>query len=404
MFSTKKILITGLLFYISLNLFCETFFSGIAGGIIKVKAEQNAENNIKPAVLLDAYLSGQANFSQNVWSRISFSLQTDNLMENAPFGKTTSLFQVDEVSFTIRQKIDSFNNYFSLYMGNYEPIGSDLFLTRQFGISPISSRITETWQNVSGNLLFNQSGFGLCDIMRFKGPVALGIYAYMNNTSENTHSVNTDFRLGGTQRFLTFDINLGLGAPVAKGKYDDVLFAVEKINWHTGATFLIGNYYTSSLFIQGGILKGLFTTGQGINKIDKDDIYFLIEPRFTGKTVKTHLSFFFLPPETVSSLFFVNGQLGANLNIFTDKLRSRNTGFDMGLNTGLTFNNLTLNNLETWMTSVKSMDFQLYVTPYISAKIAEGEINSMVSLNVMGLISSKIQDSVTVNIGYKSSF
>lgn len=403
MFLNKKISISGCILFLTVNLFCETFFSGIAGGIVKVKAEKS-EESVKPAVLLDAYFSGQANLSQNIWSRISLSLQTDNLMENAPFGTTASLFQVDEISLTIRQKIDSFNNYFSLYMGAYEPIGSDLFLTRQFGISSISSRITETWQNVSGNLLFNQSGFGLCDIMRFKAPVALGIYAYMNSNSENLHVVNTDFRLGGTQRFLTFDIDLGLGAPVSKGKYEDVLFSIEKIHWHTGATILIGNNYTSALFIQGGILKGLFTTNEGIKTIDKDDIYFLLEPRFTGKTVKTHVSFFFLPPETVSSLFFVNGQLGTNLNVFSDKLSSRNTGFDAGINASFTFNNLTLNNLETILDSFKALNFNVHVTPYISAKIAKGEINSMVSLNVMGLISSQIQDSISLSFGYKSSF
>ncbi|MCQ2573787.1 MAG: hypothetical protein MJ182_07815 [Treponema sp.] len=384
-------------------LFSEVFFSGIAGGKIKITPD-NSEDTLKPAMSAQGFFASQANFSQNIWSRMSFSVDTQNLISTAPFAKTESLFQIDELSLTFRHKIDSLSNYFSVFMGSYDPVGSDIFLQRQFGIRPITSKITETWLGTNSKLIYPQSGIGLCNIVRFKAPVATGIYAYVNHEDPNYYVVNADVRVGGTQRYITYDFATGVGAPVATKKYDDILLSVEKINWHAGTTILFGNNYTFSTFFQTGLEKGLFSTSDDNQLLDFDNLFLLIEPRIMGRDIKTHITLFNFPEKTSSNLFYVKGKLGLSANVFTDKLSSRNSGFDYGVNVSFSFQNISLTNMNDIPNAFENSEYSILFTPSVSAKISKGEFNSMLSINFMAFINSNLGTPIQLNLAYKTNF
>ena len=80
---------------------------------------------------------------------------------------TDSKFKIDEISVVFRSKGLNSTNYFSIFMGTYEPIGSDIFLRRQFGIQPIMSKITESWLGIAGSVIYPLFGMGIADVVHF---------------------------------------------------------------------------------------------------------------------------------------------------------------------------------------------------------------------------------------------
>jgi len=388
---------------ISSAVFADPFFSGIAGGKFKLTPDANAETT-KPSLTLQAFIAGQLNFSQNIWSHMEFTIDTQNLISETLFDKTDSLFQVNELSIIFRQNIDSLSNYFSAFMGTYDPIGSDIFLQRMFGISPITSKITESWLGMAGSLLYPHFGAGISDVIKLGNPYAIGIYAYINHEDADYFVFNADARFGGTQRFFTWDIAAGLGAPLATKKYDDVVLAVEKVNWHAGTTLLIGNNYTTALFAQAGVYNAIFKSSEKRDPINLNDIYFLFEPRFIGKVTKTHLTAYYLPQKTVDNLIFVNDKLGVNFNIFSDANATRNTGMDFGLNMAFTIRDLGLAEVSSIPSAIMAGNFNIHITPYLTSKIMKGELNAMLSFNVMEFFQTQWAKSLQLNIAYKTSF
>ena len=398
----KNFIISVLLCLSIFPLFSETFFTGIAGGKLKMTPEKKDETT-KPAMTLQAFFSGQINFSQNAWSHMEFSIDTKNIVSETLFESTDALFQVDELSVIFRQNIETLSNYFSLFMGTYDPIGSDIFLQRQFGISPIASKITESWLGMAGSLLYPHFGVGVSDVLRFSSPYAAGLYIYVNHEDADYFVFNTDARFGGTKRFFTFDIATGIGAPLATKKYEDAVLAVEKINWHAGTTMLIGNNYTPALFAQAGVYNAIFRSTEE-NEFNWNELYFLIEPRFNYKGTKIHLTLFCLPQKTVDSLLFVNDKMGFNMNIFTDMMNTRNTGLDFGLNTAFTIKELALGDVKRIPEALLSGQFNLHITPYISSNFMNGELHSMLSFNFMEFFQTDWGKSLQLNVSYKTYF
>ena len=405
MFFRRIKIILSSIFLLTLTsvLSADPFISGNAGG--KTKFTPRSENEkLKLDMSFLAFYSGQINFSPDIWSRAGFSLETQNLISKAPFTKTDSMFQVDEISITFRHKLDSLSNYFSFFMGSFDPVGSDIFLQRQFGINSITSKLSETWLGPNSNLIYAQSGIGICDIIRFKSPIAAGIYAYINHEDSDYYVFNSDFRIGSTRRYLSYDFAGGISAPVATKKYDNIILAVEGVNWHAAGTILLGNNYTTSLFLQSGINKGYFAPTSEKSVIDIKDLYLIVEPRFINTKVKTHLSLFTLPQSTAQNLLFIKGTLGTNLNIFSDTLTTRNTGLDFGANISFSFSDINLLTLYKINGAMESGEYNIIFTPYILSKISEGQINAMLSLNVMGFVLRKPEQAVLFNIAYKTSF
>ena len=65
-------------------------------------------------------------------------------------------------------------------MGEYDPVGSDIFLQRQFGIPSFSSRLTESICGVSRAKIYEMSGIGGTYIIKLPQNLTFGANLYYN--------------------------------------------------------------------------------------------------------------------------------------------------------------------------------------------------------------------------------
>ena len=123
------VLLFGLLFPLS----AASNFSGSAGVKSAVQSDTNS-NYLDPAMTVQAFFSGQFDFSKHIILRAGFSLATEDLLENGIFEDINAKFKIDELSLTTQFLVGNFSNYLGFYAGTYEPVGTDVFLRRYFGI------------------------------------------------------------------------------------------------------------------------------------------------------------------------------------------------------------------------------------------------------------------------------
>ena len=145
--------ITAVLLF-STNIYSQAAFSGYSGGKLNYSSNEDSGDTYDPDLSLQAFFQGQFNFSQNMWGHLEFSIDTKDFLSKELFHKTDAWFKIDEISLIFKSKAETNANYFSLFMGTYDPIGSDIFLQRYFGIQPIASKITESWLGLAGSVLY----------------------------------------------------------------------------------------------------------------------------------------------------------------------------------------------------------------------------------------------------------
>ena len=273
----KYITLLGVLFFSAFTLSAEITFSGYAGA--KMDFYSVDTEKFDPGLKIQSFFSGQFVFSQNIILNTEFSLATDDIIDNSIFKEAPASFKVDEISLVIRKQFSTATNYLSAFMGTYEPIGSDIFLRRQFGIQPIASKITESWLGLSGSIIYPMFGAGGADVIHFNSvPLATGIYAYVNHELEDSYVFNGDLRFAGNFRYFTFDLAAGIGMPLNTDDSDNSFIVVNTLYWKTGANILIGNAKTSSIFIQAGFSEIKFKKKQNKWDFNEDSAYFLFEP------------------------------------------------------------------------------------------------------------------------------
>ena len=191
--------------------FSQPSFSGYSGGKLNYSTNQEVTDKYDPDLSLQAFFQGQFNFNQNMWGHLEFSIDTQDFLSKELFHKTEAFFKIDEVSLIFKSKADDNANYFSIFMGTYDPIGSDIFLQRYFGIKPIASKITESWLGLAGSILYPHFGMGIADVKRFmSSPIALGGYAYINHEDNKYYVFNADGRFACVYRYFSFDIAGGI--------------------------------------------------------------------------------------------------------------------------------------------------------------------------------------------------
>lgn len=382
------------------SLFAEAAFSGYSGGKINYAPNPLVQDSYDPDLTLQAFFQGQFNFSQNMWGHLEFSLDTADFLSPELFHKTMAAFKIDELSLIFKSHSDTDANYFSVFMGIYDPIGSDIFLQRYFGIQPIASKITESWLGTAGSVLYPHFGIGIADVKRLlSAPITLGGYAYINHEDELNYVFNADFRFACVYRYFTFDFAGGLGLPISdNNKGQEALAVIDKVLLHAGTTMLIGNNYTQSLFIQAGLFNIPVTKRNSIT-LSPSDIYLLIEPRLLLDSAHVNLSLFSLPQETVDQLIFVDDTLGANLNIYGDNFSLGANRFTMGTNIAFSLTGKTFLDLAKPMELLKS-DFNVTLTPYMATNFLKGELHAQFSIKFMKFATARWFDAFTADVGY----
>lgn len=387
------------------NTFAVSFFSGNAGGRLNYSSD-TSKDKYTPDLGLEAFFEGQFNFSNNVWSHLDFSIDTETLLAQDLFTATDAKFKIDEVSLITRAQIESSANYFGLFMGTYDPIGSDIFFQRYFGLQPIASKITESWLGRSSSIIYPHFGIGIADVLRlYNSPVALGAYFYINNQDEHYYVFNADLRYACVYRYFSFDIAGGLGAPLAdKYNGEDAIIVIDKLYWHAGTTILIGNNFTQSLFIQAGIFNATFTKGDNNLITSPDDMYLLIEPRLKFNNTYMNITLYSLPQATVDQLLFVNDTLGVNLNIYNDTLSWGSHLFTLGTNFSWSFTDKNFLDLVNPMALVQDKNFNIDMTPYMSTNLLSGQLHMQFSIKFMEFIKNQWYNGITADVGYRTSF
>ena len=396
----RKSILFAITFILATGLYAQTAFSGYSGGKLNYATNPEVKDSYDPDLTMQAFFQGQFNFSEKMWGHLEFSLDTGDFLSKELFHKTNASFEVDEISLIYKSNSDTNANYFSLFMGTYDPIGSDLFLQRYFGIQPIASKITESWMGIAGSVLYPHFGIGIADVKRFlEAPIAIGGYAYINHEDKLYYVLNTDMRFACVYRYFSFDFAGGIGLPLSDNNQgQEVIAAIEKLYWHAGTTMLIGNNYTQSLFIQAGLFNVPFTKREGTT-VSPDDIYLLIEPRILLEKAHVNVTLFSLPQETVDKLIFVDDTLGANLNIYGDSFSLGANRFTLGTNFSVSFTGKTFLDLANPL-KFTSNDYNITMTPYMSTNFLKGELHTQFSIKFTKFGSKRWYDAFTADVGY----
>ncbi|MCK9169827.1 MAG: hypothetical protein M0P01_05380 [Treponema sp.] len=380
------------------------FFSGYAGIKTDLGLSDASGSTFDPQLLLQSFFAGQFNLTNDLIARIEFSLNTDDLIENSVFKKTPADFQIDEISLIYRKQFSGLTNYLSGFMGTYEPIGSDIFLRRRFGIQPISSKITESWLGLSGSVLYPLFGIGLSDVIQSTTqPLAAGFYCYINHENSDNYVFNSDLRYACVYPYIYLDLAGGIGAPM-KTDYngEKVIMLIDTLYAHGGMDLLIGNNFTPfSFYTQAGIYDIPIERDMTSFTVDPDKVYLLFEPRFKMSTFLLRFTLFSLPADTVEKLLFINDTLGLNLLSYTDSLYIGSTKIAFGINT--TFSVPDESFLLFFHPDEFSLDtLNIALSPYISVQMFSGELHIMEKMQLTDLAEGSYATAFKLHIGYRT--
>lgn len=391
---TVTIIAICILFFSSaISASAEAFFSGYSGAAITANPTETLQ---KPQLTGQAFFAGQFDLSGIFVFRTELSVQTDNIFSHGLFQDTPASFSIDEISVTTRFKTRTASHFFAIFLGEYESIGSDLFLQRQFGIRPFGSKIMETWLGLNGTAIYPFSGAGLTYTVRFQYPTALGAYFYVNE-KDSLINLNTDIRFAGIFNNAVFDIAIGASFPIetkdSSGK--NVFLLIRTMDIHSGFSLLLGNRYSTSLFLQGGIHKLRVNPKQNEHVLKLSDLYFIIEPRFVGKRLQFHFSLFNIPQDMAEDLFYIQNPMGCNLTVFSDNLQIGMFNTTIGSHFTLSAQDKTLSDINT----IRTENLAFQIAPFLSTRIFGGTLNTSIKLDVLDL--KEWRDSFKFTLGYK---
>ena len=385
-----------------------TSFSGKVG--IKADTLSDSESNyFDPIMKLQGFFSGQFDFSNNTTIRTEVSVITQDILEGGIAEDTDAKFKVDELSITKQFMLGGFSNYFSLFSGTYEPIGSDIFLRRHFGIEEIDSVLTQTWLGLKNSTLLPFDGTGGSYIIQPDAlPIATGLYIYVNHRNTDDSELNLDLRFGGAFNNFCIDIAGGFGAPLKSENTEtqqENFLTVDELYLHGGTELFIGNKYSGGLFAEIGIQDLKFTRNGG-SKFDysSENLYLLIEPRFVEKYYKMNISFYSFPKETIEHLSFIDNNMGFDINLFNDMLHIKSNTLTFGSHFTASWDRDSFSGLKSFFKNDEENDDFHYpdfkISPYIVLNTPTAIIKTMLEL-ITSDFSKNAKDSVRFNASYQ---
>lgn len=384
-----------------------------------------------PALLMDAYFAGQFDLSSSVTLRTSLSMYTtESIIKESIFQNTPSIFNLDEVSLTYRGSVGAISHYLGIYLGEYDPVGSDIFLQRQFGIPSFASRLTETICGISKAKIYDMTGIGGTYTVRFPQNLALGVNVYYNKAKDWTsitvgesldssddvfaESLNTDLRFAGAWRAAALDLSLGLTMPMKKeitfedGNTQKVILLIERADMHAGLTAYFGSSNSSSLLFQAGFTKLIIDPNAAKKEqvLSFDDVYVLIEPRFVSKSLCFSLSLFNMPTSTKENLFYVEDPVGISVTLYTPWISLSGNKSQFGLMTTMSssksLDNIIKGNEEGLGFEAIKEDLGLFVSPYGIIYFGAGKLNFSLNVNALDIKDwNSFLDNVSLIAGYK---
>ena len=391
------------------------------------------EGSLNDEIYGSCFASGQLDFGGNLFIRGEASLKTDNFIEKNLLdepSENNSKFRIQELSATYKLNTGGMTHFFSGFLGNFEPIGSDAFLKRQFGINGITSPLTESYSGSIGDSFNSFYGAGGAYTMKFPGPFATGIYAYYNR-NENSNNLRSascaDLRFAGAFPYFTFDLCGGVNFPFENESKsgDKVLFLVEELLLNGGLNVLIGNRYTTSLFLQAELNDVLLSPNTVEDSVfDEGMLYLLAELRIVGATAQLNASVFNIPDDYMKELVYFRlealeaaktaaekgydadtkrSTLGLNVRMFTQSIYLGSTALTAGLNGTLTVPSWGIFDAYDDFSEFNDMDKTFVLSPFVTAPLMGGSLTGITSVNLTS-IGDSVKDSFWFMLGYKTQF
>lgn len=334
-------------------------------------SEQIEKTFADPQLFAQGYFGGQLQFKDFLILRGEFGVDSNlyNPLDTNPYmpkrkdnsiiGKnafdkpflSNSIFQINEASAVVKLQTSTAAHYLSLFYGEYEPIGSDVFLQRQFGIAPIRSDLTSSYGSLNGTSINESYGAGFSYVLHLSSPIAAGIYLYKDRHEKNDdlyrswkndpserlkisrqEAYNADFRVAGAFDYVTFDFRGGLSLPEdsTDGSLDSGFMNMNYLSLKAGLSVLAGKPTStfnvllqtgfSDLLLDPGYVKtpkwketddGLVENKSILNWNNAaENFYFLLEPRLNLRNAKFSVTAFNIPYAQANKMFYLNNYNG----------------------------------------------------------------------------------------------
>ena len=394
-FSNKFVLAGILVLILSISAaFGQIHFSGFTGVVGNIGATEAGDG---AQWTTDGFFAGQVDLFGVVMLRTGASLHTNNLFSIDLFKGVPATFSLDELSITARFPCCHVTRYISLFAGDHESIGSDLFLRRHFGILPTNSRLSETWEGRTDTTIYPFSDFGASYVMKLRSSQAFGMYFYAGQ-KENQWRGNVDLRYAGVFSLATVDFSVGVGFPITIDQNTGASITLNRqIEMHTGLSTIIGNTHTASLFLQFGLTKIVLNPGNTQSVLKLSDLYFWIEPRFKANFMNFHFTMFNLPESNVQDMFYVSGPLGCNLAIFANNIHAGILNFTVGAHITVSTQSITIDTIN----DTTSEDISFRFSPFVETPLFEGTLTSRFTIDFMEF--EQMYKTIQFSLGYKTS-
>ncbi|MDR3312468.1 MAG: hypothetical protein LBS64_05000 [Spirochaetaceae bacterium] len=351
---------------------------------------------------VSVFFDGQVDLVDFLFIRTAFSANGRNVSGN--FDTTDAAFRNDELSFTFHYPMWSQFHFFSVFVGQFEAIGTDVFLKKYFGTDAISSKLLQNRVYPNGIPLYSAPGLGAAYHVKFRAPLAAAL-GFSMPSATNASAMNAYVRLAGVSTMTSFDIALGMFTRSNPAS----------IGIQGGATFIVGSPYGQSLFLQAGV-KNFPTAGT----FDMNNIYVVLEPRFVISNLNFDLTFFALPRDEIDydNLLFVSfanqrsengpllGAAGIGLSLYNQNFFIGNLKSKLGL--------AVVGGLDNGIGAVVSpaADYTMadhmhaQISPFLGINLQNGVISMMLSIDPLNKTKianppqTDIVSSIRLHFGY----
>lgn len=416
-----------------------------------------------PMLSAQGYFGGQLQFQDTLILRGEFSVDAPDIWGKSLFEKPArknSTFQIQEASAVCKLQSDPLTHYLSLFYGEYEPIGSDVFLQRQFGIAPIRSDLTSSFNSVNGIAIDESYGGGISYIARssnLERPLAAGFYLYRERKdwewkdlywrekndfwedlywtrSRTTRTPNgvtgADFRIGGAFDYLTFDLRAG----ISLHDDDGAILGRDFVGFKAGLSLLAGKPTSVfNIFLQTGFTdlimdpQHLISDDTVYKKLAADSFYFLFEPRINLRQAKFSVTAFNIPYSQASKMFFLNNYnsgrkelqtyswqrrvnpCGIDFHASTNLIHLGETTLTTGMHVTLSMGGQTLHEMYREKEEERNSDNPwkktVFISPYAKLPVHGGEVYAAASISSHIFSQEDNWPScVSVKVGFKINF
>lgn len=376
-------------------------FSGTAGTGLSIIPDTGS-----PYVKLglSSYFSGQIELLRNLFLKTNIGVQTVPEYFNQLQDAQPASFWLDEFSITYHTTLEKTEQQaaFGAFVNNVDAIGTNDFLSKNFGLAPITSPLQTSFTSYSAIPINSFGGVGGFFTTKLTPNLIMSIFGRGENESGEKW-LSFDFRLGGVWDYATLDTNVSAQLHFADD--DNNLLVIDKMALNAGVETALGQRDGTHLFLQAALIRGTISPSGNYSFFDLDALYCFLEPRFAifspkkGSPTSFNISLagFILPLNyQIERLFFIKDHLGADVSFNINHFKGKD--IDFGLHATATLSNPSFSDF----VSSGFSGFNVYASPYANFKTSHGQFNTALRVNVLDI--ADIENSIDFYFGYKLIF